>query len=152
MNHVYDILDTLKTTLRATEGVNTVTFGQLSDIDLDKTTIFPLSHIVLEDSRHLGNILEFDLKIYMADIVDVNNKEADYDDFYGNDNLQDVLNTQFEVGNRLVTLLKRGDLFSNHYQVTTNPTLAPFIERFSNVLAGYELDVTIEMKNDISIC
>lgn len=152
MNHVYDILDTLKTTLRATKGVNTVTFGQLSDIDLDKTTMFPLSHIILENTRHLGNVLSFDIKVMMADIVDINNKEADYDDFYGNDNLQDVLNTQFEVGNRLVMLLRRGDLFANHYQVTTDANLKPFIERFSNVLAGYELDVTIEMKNGISIC
>jgi hypothetical protein len=152
MNHVYDILDTLKTTLRGTQGVNTVTFGQLSDIDLDKTTIYPLSHIVLDSTRHLGNTLSFDIKILMADIVDVNKSEADFDDFYGNDNLQDVLNTQFEVGNRLVTLLRRGDLFANHYQVTSDATLTPFIERFSNVLAGYELDVTIEMKNDISIC
>ena len=87
-----------------------------------------------------------------VNIVDVNKSEADFDDFYGNDNLQDVLNTQFEVGNRLVTLLRRGDLFANHYQVTSDATLTPFIERFSNVLAGYELEVTIEMKNDISIC
>ena len=74
------------------------------------------------------------------------------DYFYGNNNLQDVLNTQFEVGNRLVTLLRRGDLFANLYQVTSDSTLTPFIERFSNVLAGYELVVSIEMKNDISIC
>ena len=152
MNHVYDILDTLKTTLRGTRGVNTVTFGQLSDIDLDKTTIYPLSHIVLDSTRHSGNTLSFDIKILMADIVDVNKSEADFDDFYGNDNLQDVLNTQFEVGNRLVTLLKRGDLFANLYRVTSDATLTPFIERFSNVLAGYELEVTIEMKNGISIC
>lgn len=152
MNHVYDILDTLKTTLRETTGVNTVTFGRLSDIDLDKTTMFPLSHIILQDSRHLGNIIEFDIKIIMSDVVDVNKEESDSDDFYGNDNLQDVLNTQFEVGNRLVSLLKRGDLFRRYYQVQSTPNLSPFIERFSNVLAGYELDVTIQMKNGISIC
>ncbi len=152
MNHVYDILDTLKTTLRETTGVTTVTFGRLSDIDLDKTTMFPLSHIILQETRHLGKILEFNVKIIMSDIVDINNQESDADDFYGNDNLQDVLNTQFEVGNRLVSLLKRGDLFDRYYQVRSEPVLTPFIERFSNVLAGYELDVIIQVKNGISIC
>ena len=152
MNHVYDILDTLRDTLRAEKSVNTVTFGQLSDVDLDKTTIFPLSHIVLEQSIHYGNMLEFNVKILMADIVDINNEQTTYDDFYGNDNLQDVLNTQFEVGNKLVSLLKRGSLFANQYQVISNPTLTPFIERFEAMLAGYELDVTIQMKNGISIC
>jgi len=152
MNHVYDILDTLKTTLRETKGVNTVTFGQLSDVDLDKTTMFPLSHIVLGDTIHRRNMLEFTIKVIMADIVDISKEESEFDDFYGNDNLQDVLNTQFEVGNRLVSLLQRGSLFNNNYQVLSNPTLTPFIDRFNNVLAGYELDVTIQMKNSISIC
>lgn len=152
MKHVYDILDTLKNTLREDKSVNTVTFGQLSDVDLDKTTIFPLSHIILGNTVHKKNVLEFNIKILMADVVDVSKLENEFDDFYGNDNLQDVLNTQFEVGNRLVSLMQRGKLFNNYYQVTTQPTLNPFIERFSNVLAGYELDVTIEMKNGISIC
>jgi hypothetical protein len=152
MNHIYRILDTLKETLRNTVGVNTVTFGDVSDVDLDKTTIFPLSHIVLGDARHLKNIIEFDIKVIMADLVDVNNKQTEGDDFYGNNNLQDALNTQFEVGNRLVSLMMRGDLFKDYYQVTTTPTLTPFIDRFSNVLAGYELNVTIQVKNGISIC
>ena len=152
MKHVYDILDTLKTNLRADINVNTVSFGQLSDIDLDKTTIFPLSHIILGETLHNKNMLEFSIKILMADIVDVNDEEEGEDSFYGNDNLQDVLNSQFEVGNRIVSLLQRGSLFNSLYQVRNTPRLTPFIERFSNVLAGYELDLTIQVKNDISIC
>ena len=152
MKHVYDILDTLKTNLRADINVNTVSFGQLSDIDLDKTTIFPLSHIILGETLHNKNMLEFSIKILMADIVDINDEEEGEDSFYGNDNLQDVLNSQFEVGNRIVSLLQRGSLFNSLYQVRNTPRLTPFIERFSNVLAGYELDLTIQVKNDISIC
>jgi len=152
MNHVYNILDTLKDTLRADESVNTVTFGQLSDIDLDKTTIFPLSHIILGNTVHKENTLEFNFQILMADVVDINKDENEFDDFYGNDNLQDVLNTQFEVGNRLISLMQRGNLFRNFYQITSQPVLSPFMERFSNVLAGYELDVTIEVKNGFKLC
>jgi len=152
MNHVYDILDTIKDELKATKGVNTVSFGNLSDIDLDKTTIFPLSHVILGNSRHSGNIIEFSIKILMMDIVDINNSKASGDEFYGNNNLQDVLNTQFEVGNRIITKLKRGDLFNRKYQVISDPILQPFLERESNLLAGYEVDIDIQIPNNTSIC
>lgn len=152
MNHVYDILDTIKNELRNTVGVNTVSFGNITEVDLNKTTIFPLSHIILGNSRHLGNVIEFDLTILMADIVDVNNSKETGDEFYGNDNLQDVLNAQFEVGNRLVSKMRRGDLFNANYKIELDPTLEPFMDRFSNLLAGYELNVTIQIPNTMSVC
>ena len=152
MNHVYDILEVIKDELRATKGVNTVSFGDIAEADLDKTTIFPLSHIILGNANHRGNVIEFDLKILMCDIVDHNNKKTDDDEFYGNDNMQDVLNTQFEVGNRLISKLRRGDLFRQQYRVVSDTILEPFVDRFSNLLAGYELNITIQVKNDMSIC
>ena len=152
MRQIYEITDTVRNSISSNGITNKVTFGDLLQVDLDKTTMFPLAHITIGTSVFSDYTITIPLNILFIDIVDVNKSEADFDDFYGNDNLQDVLNTQFEVGNRLVTLLRRGDLFANHYQVTTDATLTPFIERFSNVLAGYELEVTIEMKNDISIC
>ena len=42
MTHVYDILEIIKDELLASPSVNTVTYGDLSEVDLDKTTIFPL--------------------------------------------------------------------------------------------------------------
>ena len=45
MREFYTAVDAVKDALRANNSINTVTFGDLSDIDLDKTTIFPLSHI-----------------------------------------------------------------------------------------------------------
>lgn len=152
MNHVYDILDTLKNELRATKQVNTVTFGSITEADLDKTTIFPLSHIVMGDARHLGNVIEFNIRIIMADVVDESNFKEKDDDFYGNNNMQDVLNSQFEVGNRIVSKLKRGDLFNSRYQVIGDPSLEPFMDRFSNVLTGWELNMDVQIPNDMSIC
>lgn len=151
-NHVYDILDTLKIELRNTVGVNTVSFGNITEVDLNKTSIFPLSHIILGTSRHLSNVIEFDITIIMADVVDENNLKETGDEFYGNDNLQDVLNTQFTVGNRIVSKMRRGDLFNNKYQILSDPTLEPFMDRFSNLLAGYELNVSIQIPNGISVC
>lgn len=152
MTHVYNILETLKNELLASPSVNTVTYGDIADVDLDKTTIFPLSHILLDSATYGERTVTFDVKILCADIIDYNNKKEDFDLFYGNDNLHDVLNTQFQVINALIMKLKRGNLFKLNYQVTSNPVASPFKERFSNQLAGWSVDVSIEIPNGVGLC
>jgi len=152
MTHVYDILDIIKDELISSPSVNTVTYGDITDVDLDKTTIFPLSHILLDSASYKERTIVFNVKILCADIVDYNTKKPNNGLFYGNDNLQDVMNTQFQVINSLIMKLMRGDLFEMNYQVTTQPTAEPFKERFSNELAGWSVDISIEVPNGISIC
>jgi hypothetical protein len=152
MTHVYNILDTLKAELLNNPSVNTVTYGDISDVDLDKTTMFPLSHLFMDNVTYGERTVVFSVKLLCADIVDYNTKKSDFDLFYGNDNLHDVLNTQFEVINTLVMKLMRGDLFELKYQVTTQPSAEPFKERFSNELAGWTVDMSIEIPNGTSIC
>ena len=152
MKHVYDILDTIKKELRDNPSVHTVTFGNLSEVDLDKTTLFPLSHIFLGTVEHKENVIRFNIDILCADIVDYNLEKSDFDDFYGNDNLQDVLNTQFEVLNLLITKFQRGTLFADKYQIGTQPLIEPFKERFSNELAGWSVSISIDVPNGINIC
>ena len=152
MNHVYDILDAIKNELRANPSVNTVTFGDLSDVDLDKTTMFPLSHLILKNATYGESTVTFTIDILCSDIVDYNQLPNTFDEFYGNDNLHDVMNTQFEVINSLITKLMRGSLFKNKYQVTTTPSAEPFKERFSNVLAGWSSTFQVEIANNISVC
>ena len=45
MTQVYDLLDKLKDELRANNHVNTVSFGDITQINLDKTDIFPITHL-----------------------------------------------------------------------------------------------------------
>tara|TARA_R110000824_G_scaffold114462_1_gene264981 strand:+ start:2205 stop:2663 length:459 start_codon:yes stop_codon:yes gene_type:complete len=152
MNHVYDILDTIKDELRANPSVTTVTFGDLSDVDLDKTTMFPLSHLILRNATYGERTVTFTIEVLCSDIVDYNDSANTSDEFYGNDNLHDVMNTQFEVINSLIMKLMRGSLFEGNYQVTSTPSAEPFKERFSNVLAGWSSTFQVELPNGISIC
>ena len=152
MTHIYNILDTIKDELLANPSVNTVTYGDIEDVDLDKTTMFPLSHLIIDNASYKEKTIEFNIKLLCADIVDYNKEKSDFDLFYGNNNLHDVLNTQFEVINSLIMKLMRGDLFEMKYQVTTQPTAEPFKERFSNELAGWSVVLSIEVPNGVSIC
>ena len=45
----YLVTQTLKDTLLLDENVNTVTTGDLTEIDLSKQTIFPLTHIIINN-------------------------------------------------------------------------------------------------------
>lgn len=152
MTHVYDILDVLRDELRSNPSVNTVTYGDITDLDLDKTTMFPLSHLLIDNASYGERTITFSIRVLCADIIDYNQQENQYDEFYGNDNLHDVMNTQFQVINSLIMKLMRGDLFNSKFQVTSTPTAEPFKEKYGNVLAGWTTILEIEVPNGISIC
>ena len=60
MRQVYTVLDKLRLKLKENGITNTVTFGDILEVDLDKTTIFPLTHITLGDvvfSPHIIKLL-----------------------------------------------------------------------------------------------
>ena len=141
MKHVYDILDVLRDELRSNPSVNTVTYGDITDLDLDKTTMFPLSHLLIDNASYGERTITFSIRVLCADIIDYNQQENQYDEFYGNDNLHDVMNTQFQVINSLIMKLMRGDLFNSKFQVTSTPTAEPFKEKYGNVLAGWTTDI-----------
>jgi len=152
MKHVYDILDVLRDELRSNPSVNTVSYGDIMDLDLDKTTMFPLSHLLIDNASYGKRTITFRIKVLCADVVDYNQVKSEFDDFYGNDNLHDVMNTQFQVINSLIMKLMRGDLFNSKFQITSTPTAEPFKESYGNVLAGWTTDIDVEMPNSISIC
>jgi len=152
MKHVYNILDVLRDELRSYPSVNTVSYGDITDLDLDKTTMFPLSHLLIDNASYGERTITFSIKLLCADVVDYNKSPNDFDQFYGNDNLHDVMNTQFQVINSLITKLMRGDLFKSNYQVKSTPSAEPFKESYGNVLAGWSTTIQIEVPNGISIC
>ncbi len=151
MDAFYRITETLKEYLLAEPFVNTVTYGSISDVDLNKKTIFPLSHLQVSSAEITGPTIIFDINILFMDIVDIS-KEDTVDNFLENDNTHDVLNTQLAVVGRLSALLKRGELFDDLIQIIGNPIAEPFEDRFTNKLAGWSVTFQIELPNDSSIC
>lgn len=152
MTQFYDILDKIKEELRLNPNVFSVTYGDITKVDLDKTTIFPLSHLNISNATIREHTISFTLQLLCVDIVDYNKESNPDDEFYGNDNMQDILNTQLQVVNDIVSKLRRGDLFTDRLQVVEDVSVQPFMDRFENELAGWGADIVIEMPNDISIC
>jgi hypothetical protein len=147
----YLLTEAIKNALLSDINVNTVTEGDLFDIDLSKQSIFPLSHLIINSVTAQESVLRFNISILSMDIVD-ESKEPTTDIFIGNNNEQDVLNTQLAVLNKLVQVLRRGDLYSSQYQLEGDANLEPFVDRFENKVAGWTATFDVLVNNDIEIC
>jgi len=151
MTGFYNVTKKLKDALQAEPFVNTVSFGSLDDIDLNKQTIFPLSHMIVNNCSVTTNTMTFNITILAMDIVD-ESKDAVTDIFVGNDNEQDVLNTQLEVLNRVIAILQRGDLYTDLFQVAGAVSCEPFVDRFENKLAGWAASFDVLVQNEMTVC
>ena len=147
----YLLTDLIKEHLLNDEDVNTVTFGDITQVDLYKQSIFPLSHLIVNSVTSGENALSFNISILSMDIVD-QSKDETTDRFVGNNNEQDVFNTQLTVLNKLIQRLRIGTLYRDLYQVVGDVTLEPFKDRFENELAGWTATFDVMIENDINVC
>tara|TARA_R110002020_G_scaffold190290_2_gene389799 strand:+ start:3188 stop:3658 length:471 start_codon:yes stop_codon:yes gene_type:complete len=147
----YQITNTIKEQLLKDQDINTVTSGDLSQVNLGKQDIFPMGHILINSVIVEEQVLRFNINVLTMDIVN-QSKEPIVDIFTGNTNEQDILNTQLGVLNKLIQILKRGELYTDMYQLDGDPNLEPFYDRFENNLAGWSANLDILIYNDITIC
>ena len=151
MKAFYDVTNQIKTALAAEPFVKTVTFGELSDVDLGKQTIFPLAHLIINNASVGEKIITFNASIVCMDIVDISKDEVS-DIFVGNDNEQDILNTQLAVLTRVLNKFQRGDLYVNKFQIAEDVSCEPFVDRFENKLAGWTATFNILLQNEMTVC
>ena len=147
----FQLTETIKEELLKDVNINTVTTGDITDVNLNKQDIFPLGHIIIESVIDEEQVLRFNMTILACDIVN-QSKDLTVDRFTGNNNMQDILNTQLAVLNRLTQRLRMGTLYTDMYQLEGAPTLTPFYDRFENQLAGWSASITVLIYNDIYIC
>jgi hypothetical protein len=147
----YLLTEAIKEELLNDPNVKTVTYGDITDIDLSKQTIFPLSHIMLNTVTNRDNVLVYNISVFAMDVVD-NSKSETTDIFVGNDNEQDITNSMLSVLNKLATKLRKGTLYKEKYQLDADVVFEPFVERFENSLAGLVGTFDILVANDIDIC
>jgi hypothetical protein len=151
MKGFYQVTQVIKDQLLSDVNVNTVTTGDITRIDLSKQTMFPLSHIIVNNVGNEDNILRFSLSVLAMDVVNISKEEV-VDIFLGNNNEQDILNTQLAVLNKLVQVLRGGTLHQDLYQLDGSPNFEPFYDRFEAEVAGWALTFDVIIPNDISIC
>jgi hypothetical protein len=150
MNY-FTTVDTLRAHFNADPIVNEVTQGDIFSVDLNKKTIFPLVHIIVNNSTAEEFVIRYNITIMAMDIVDFS-KDATTDQFYGMDNEIDALNSMHDVLIRAYKLMKAGSIWDSKVQVEDTANLEPFVERFENNLAGWAMTFDVVVPNDMTIC
>ena len=146
--NLYELIDTIKTLTEGNDFTNKITFGELPDVNLSKDDTFPLLHLMIEDATIEERTIDYTLNIIAADIVDHIDEDLGFEDFYGNDNTQDVLNTQLKVLTDLTNSMRGLDLISTGFARVEDAVVAtPFKDRFENEIAGWECTLTIRKIN-----
>ena len=147
MNNYFKILDDLQEAAIAEPFINTVTQGDITEVDLNKNTIFPLCHLMLNNVSLTSNSCNLNMSIVLMDLVEFS-KEPKTSDIRGNNNELDVLNTQLSVAGRLQALLLRSETYRNNYQLDGAFNCEPFTDRFESSVAGWTVTFSVTMFND----
>ena len=151
MTGYYTLVKALKDHFDNDDLVNTVTNGDIFDVDIAKQTIFPLVHTMVTQAQFEARIQRFTLTIFAMDIVDAV-KVEDNTKWETRDNTNDALNSTLQILNRAYQMLLHGALYDLNYAVEGTPTCEPFAERFENNLVGWAMTVEIICPNDMTIC
>jgi len=148
---VYRVVQSLNDELLSNQFCNTVTLGELTEIDLAKMTIFPMANITMNNVTHNDNSLSFDITIVNVDIVEIS-KEKKENNLFGNDNLLYVWTNQLYVINRLLSRLKQSLIYDDSWELDGTPNSEFINKEFENMLAGFTTSFTLTVPNDISTC
>jgi len=147
----YTAIDKLKTHLDADALVNSVSEGDIFQVDLAKQTIFPLVHIMVNSCTFEVNVLRFNISLIAMDLVDIS-KNENTNVYLGNDNTQDALNSTLAILNRAYDIMLHGSLAYDLFQIDGNPNCEPFTERFENLLSGWTMTFDVLVPNEMTIC
>lgn len=141
----YEITEVLHDTLMDSRvNFTTITHGSIEDVDLARQTLFPLAHITPSTATLNQRTISYSMNIAALDIVDFNKDDLrnETNPFYGTDNKMDVLNDLI-VRLQIAADIIRRKLSDNNITIDENITFSPFVDRFENLLAGWETTFTI---------
>ena len=151
MRSYYNVIDSLKTVITEQEQNNNVSQGDIGDIDLSKQTIFPLAHIVVNSASIEENHVSFNITIYYLDLVDFSKKD-NASLFLGNDNEQDVYNTQLALATRVLRVLQKANLYKDSFEILNASACTPLPKFSDNNLTGWESTFDIAAKDNMTYC
>lgn len=143
----YEITELLHTTLTDSRvDFSTITHGSIEDVDLARQTIFPLAHVTPSTATLGDKTITYSMNIAALDIVDYNKDDLrdETNPFYGTDNKMDVL-SDLSVRLQIAVDIIRRKLSDRNITIESNITLTPFVDRFENLLAGWETTWSISI-------
>mgnify|MGYP003679368752 CR=1 FL=1 len=119
--------------------INTVSVGDIYELDLEKQTEFPLLHINALNVTMNESDLTMNFQLFICDMVTMNMESE-----------EDVLSDTLQIITDILSLL-RNETYEGFYTEGTY-TIEPFVERFDNSLSGWTVNIPIIVDNDFQSC
>lgn len=147
-NYLYQVIDRMTAELRSA-GFTTVTFGDATEIDLNKQNTFPIAHIILPDSVSEINSTTFTFNIICVDIVDFQKEYTNtLNSTFDVDNVQDVLQDLIARMQHAYKWVDNDTFINLNYPVNANS----FKENFTNGVAGWTFTLRFTTPNMADLC
>jgi hypothetical protein len=120
--------------------------GQIDAADLDKEPRYPMMHVLPVDIRASEGTLDYALEIRFADIGRDKEIKTDYQ--------KEIISDMSRIALSLISEIENGEvLFGDEAEIVDKQaTIIPFIEEFTHVLTGVQLNVTIRLPFNWSAC
>ena len=148
MNSLFALTDAIKNELDSNVLLNSVTYGDVDEIELLKSNRYPLAHVGISTGTISDATSDINLSIIFIQQVDeVKEQEDSF-----NDSELYAQNNMLSAATRLVQVLKRGDLYQQGFQLEEDATVEFFGDRFTDRVAGVTVDMTVTIKNQASVC
>ena len=145
-----NVVNTLKCIGDQHLEIKSTTTGDITDIDLEKNTLFPLYHINPVSVDVSMSQKTFNFQLFVMDIVDADG-----------DAEQTVLSDTLQIITDLIAILKHGEILYGYdashgeeerYFVDDDFSIEPFTERFDNSVTGWTVDVGIIVESELNSC
>ena len=143
-----NVLNTMKCIGEQHLEIQTVTTGDLMDIDLEKNTMFPLYHIDITTVDISLQEKTFNCQIFVMDIVDEDQS-----------NEQTVLSDTLQITTDIIGILKHGEIMNvyeadhgQEHRYYIEDDFTPFTERFDNAVSGWVVDIAVTVENELNTC
>ena len=149
------------------EQIESVSVGDIFDINLEKMQLFPLLHINPVNVTTGQSELTYNFQIFIMDLVSEKNNWQTFQaagltkmiDFKNNE--QQVFNQTLAIATDFIGMLRHSkqqslagvnDINNALYFTQGEYTIEPFSERFDNLCCGQVFQVGVEVMNDFQTC
>jgi hypothetical protein len=157
MQTYYSFTNFFNSVCLAHPNITTFTMGDIYNVDMAKQTLFPLAHLIVNNTNIASGLMQYNVTLMVMDrVVDVTDSSFGHYNYLLKNykdvtNLIDVHNTSLSTLNDIVSYIYRNpDAYQ--YNVIGDSLATPFEERFNNLLAGWAIDMNISVGNTNPMC
>ena len=162
-----NVIETLARLGEYHEQIETVSVGDIYDVNLEKMELFPLLHINYVNVSTGDAELVYNFQIFIMDLVSEKENWQTYNAkgltklIDNKNNEQQVYNQTLEIATDIIGMLRHStrqslagvdDINAPIYFTQDQFTIEPFSERFDNMLCGQVFQLGVKVMNDFDTC